>query len=610
MSLICIKQKPEPAQYVCLALPSPVASCMDGLADRDGVNRPCACGNMPNMVRNIAKIFRIYNNVWTQEIYPIIFKPHTNEEVRYVMQWFYNLKIGKKLILAFSVLLALSCGLGAFSISQLVKVSQASSDIADNWLPAVRHIGQMQASMARYRISEGNHILSAEESEMLGVDKSMTTRLDLLAKQQAAYALLVSEPEEKRIYAELQVALKDYLAQSRQLADLSHAGKKDEARALFRGASNKIFRQINDQLEALAKINDDGSQASGESARATFGTARQLIFGTLLALVVVGVGLALFVARTVATPLQEAVRIAQRVAAGDLSTNIGAGGADETGQLMTALGAMNASLLQVVGKVRSGTDLIATASAEIASGNLDLSSRTEEQASSLEETAAAMEQITSTVKQNADNARQAKELAESASGVAGHCGTVVGQVITTMDSISASSRKIVDIISVIDGIAFQTNILALNAAVEAARAGEQGRGFAVVASEVRNLAQRSAAAAKEIKILIDDSVAQVGAGTTQVQSAGKTMADVVDSVRRVTEVVAEITAASNEQSVGIDEVNRAIIQMDSVTQQNAALVEEAAAAAASLEEQAAALAEVVSVFRLVPHETSTQRRLA
>ncbi len=527
------------------------------------------------------------------------------------MQWFYNLKIGKKLILAFSVLLAMSCGLGIFSISQLVKVSQASSDINDNWLPAVRHIGQMQASMARYRISEGNHILSSEETEMVDVDKSMTTRLATLAKQQAAYAQLVSEVDEKRLYADFQAALNDYLSLSRQLAALSHGGKKDEARTLFRGASNKRFRQLNEQLEALAKINDDGSQASGESARATFGTARQLIFATLAGLVVVGLGLAMFVARTVATPLQKAVGIAQCVAAGDLSADIAPGGADETGQLMTALGAMNASLLQVVGKVRSGTDLIATASAEIASGNLDLSSRTEEQASSLEETAAAMEQITSTVKQNADNARQAKELAQSASGVAGHCGVVVGQVITTMESISASSRKIVDIISVIDGIAFQTNILALNAAVEAARAGEQGRGFAVVASEVRNLAQRSAAAAKEIKTLIDDSVAQVGAGTTQVQSAGKTMSDVVDSVRRVTEVVSEITAASNEQSVGIDEVNRAIIQMDSVTQQNAALVEQAAAAAASLEEQAAALAEVVSVFRLVPQqqERTTQRRL-
>ena len=514
------------------------------------------------------------------------------------MGWFNNFNISRKLIVSFSVLIILTSVLGLFSISQLVKVSQASSDIATNWLPAVRYLGQMQNSLSRYRISEATHILLSEEADMAATDKSMATRLETLGKQQADYAALVSEPEEKRIYAELQKSLEDYKRLSQELKSLSHAGKKDEARVLFRGASNKQFRQVNEQLEALVKINDAGSLASDQLASATFSQARSLILVMLAVLIVVGLALAIFVARTVALPLREAVGVAQRVAAGDLTAIISRGGADETGQLMTALAAMNSSLLQVVGEVRSGTDTIAIASAEIASGNLDLSSRTEEQASSLEQTASAMEELTSTVKQNADNARQAKQLSLSASSVAGDCGKVVGDVITTMDSISASSRKIVDIISVIDGIAFQTNILALNAAVEAARAGEQGRGFAVVASEVRNLAQRSAAAAKEIKTLIDDSVSQVSAGTAQVQHAGKTMAEVVDSVRRVSDVVSEITAAGEEQSVGIEEVNRAIIQMDSVTQQNAALVEEAAAAAAALQEQAAKLASVVSVFRL------------
>ncbi|MGK5026268.1 methyl-accepting chemotaxis protein [Janthinobacterium sp. RB2R34] len=514
------------------------------------------------------------------------------------MGWFNNFNISRKLIVSFSVLIILTSVLGLFSISQLVKVSQASSDIATNWLPAVRYLGQLQNSLSRYRISEATHILLNEEADMVATDKSMATRLETLGKQQANYAALVSEPEEKRTYAELQKSLDEYKRLSQELKSLSHAGKKDEARVLFRGASNKQFRQVNDQLEALVKINDDGSLASDQQASATFSQARSLILVMLAVLIVVGLALAIFVARTVALPLREAVGVAQRVAAGDLTATISRGGADETGQLMTALAAMNSSLLQVVGEVRGGTDTIAIASAEIASGNLDLSSRTEEQASSLEQTASAMEELTSTVKQNADNARQAKQLSLSASSVAGDCGKVVGEVITTMDSISASSRKIVDIISVIDGIAFQTNILALNAAVEAARAGEQGRGFAVVASEVRNLAQRSAAAAKEIKALIDDSVVQVSAGTAQVQHAGKTMAEVVDSVRRVSDVVSEITAAGEEQSVGIEEVNRAIIQMDSVTQQNAALVEEAAAAAAALQEQAAKLASVVSVFRL------------
>jgi methyl-accepting chemotaxis protein len=271
---------------------------------------------------------------------------------------------------------------------------------------------------------------------------------------------------------------------------------------------------------------------------------------------------------------------------------------DEIGQLLQGLHDMSQNLLKTVREVRSGADTIATASSEIATGNLDLSSRTEQQAGSLEETASAIEQLTSTVKQNADNAREANQLALTASNVAVEGGAVVGQVVDTMGAINESSRRIVDIISVIDGIAFQTNILALNAAVEAARAGEQGRGFAVVASEVRSLAQRSASAAKEIKSLIDDSVDKVGSGTRLVEQAGKTMTEVVSSVKRVSDIVAEISAATQEQSTGIGEVNHAITQMDQVTQQNAALVEEAAAAAGSLQDQAAKLAQVVSVFKL------------
>jgi methyl-accepting chemotaxis protein len=304
------------------------------------------------------------------------------------------------------------------------------------------------------------------------------------------------------------------------------------------------------------------------------------------------------VARSISRPLNEAVRIAQTVAAGDLTSRINADGDDEASQLLRALKDMNESLVRIVGEVRVSTDTIATASGQIASGNMDLSVRTESQASSLEKTASSMEELTSTVKQNADNARQANQLAVSASEVAVKGGSVVTQVVDTMGSINASSKKIVDIIGVIDGIAFQTNILALNAAVEAARAGEQGRGFAVVASEVRSLAQRSASAAKEIKTLIGDSVDKVDVGAKLVDQAGATMQEIVDSVRRVTDIMSEITAASQEQMSGIEQVNQAVTQMDSSTQQNAALVEEAAAAAQSLRDQAGRLSQVVSVFKL------------
>ncbi|NMM28707.1 MAG: HAMP domain-containing protein [Glaciimonas sp.] len=321
------------------------------------------------------------------------------------------------------------------------------------------------------------------------------------------------------------------------------------------------------------------------------------LFALIAVLLAVGL-LYLVLQRMVTQPLKEAMKAAQQLASCDLTTQVHVGRRDEIGQLMQAMNGISQGLARVVGNVRVGTDTIAVASREIASGNADLSSRTESQASSLEETASSMEQLTGTVHQNADNARQANQLAASASTVAVKGGQVVSQVVDTMGSIKASSRKIADIISVIDGISFQTNILALNAAVEAARAGEQGRGFAVVATEVRNLAQRSASAAKEIKALIDDSVRQVDQGSKLVDAAGQTMSEIVSSVKRVADIMSEITAASQEQSAGIEEVNQAIGQMDEMTQQNAALVEQAAAAAESLQDQAKSLAQAVSVFKL------------
>ncbi|OHV95394.1 chemotaxis protein [Janthinobacterium lividum] len=334
-----------------------------------------------------------------------------------------------------------------------------------------------------------------------------------------------------------------------------------------------------------------------EAAAALQARTHWTLLGGGAAALILAALIAWWLAHNISGPLRAAIDVARQVAHGDLTVQVDVRSKDETGELMQALKDMTASLLRIVTEVRGGTQAIATASRQIASGNIDLSARTEQQASSLEETASSMEELTSTVQRNAQNASEANGLAASASTVAGKGGAVVAQVVETMGSINDSSRKIVDIIGVIDGIAFQTNILALNAAVEAARAGEQGRGFAVVATEVRNLAQRSAGAAKEIKGLINDSVAQVENGARLVDEAGHTMREIVDSVHKVSSIVGQISAASDEQRAGIEQVNQAIGEMDQVTQQNAALVEEAAAAAESMQEQAARLADAVSVFR-------------
>ena len=351
----------------------------------------------------------------------------------------------------------------------------------------------------------------------------------------------------------------------------------------------------------VASVLDRSNQmmaAANEQQQASYKAACLLLLTAVVLAAVFGGAVTLWLGKSITRPLHQALELAETAAAGDLRSTITSTSKDETGQLLQALCGMNSSLTKIVAEVRHSTNTISDASKEIARGNLDLSARTEEQASSLEETASAMEQLTSTVKQNADNAKQANGLAVTASEVALKGGAVVSQVVETMGSINESSKKIVDIISVIDGIAFQTNILALNAAVEAARAGEQGRGFAVVAAEVRNLAQRSAAAAKEIKALIGDSVEKVGAGAKLVDQAGATMDDIVASVKRVSDIIAEISIASAEQTTGIEQINIAIMQMDQVTQRNAALVEEAAAAADAMQHQGTVLVDTVSVFKI------------
>ena len=514
------------------------------------------------------------------------------------MKWFYDLKIATKLIASFAVVLLLTLVMGVGAMVSTARVSAASNDLAGNWMPSVRVVLELRADLGDMRRWELSHLLSEDPAEYATYDARIATAQASMKTHRATYEKLISSPEESAIVAEFDRAwsafMNDHVAMIRMSAD----GRKAEARALLKGSSATTLGQLVELANKLVKINIDGGDAASEAATATYDQA--LLTSTVLLVLNIGIGiaLALWIARIVSGPLRQAVSVATAVAGGDLTRTIEVDSACETGQLMGALRDMNGNLQRLVSQVRGGTDTIATASAQIAAGNQDLSSRTEEQASSLEETASSMEELTSTVKQNADNARQANELARSASGIAIKGGDVVGQVVGTMSSINESSRKIVDIISVIDGIAFQTNILALNAAVEAARAGEQGRGFAVVASEVRNLAQRSAAAAKDIKSLIDDSVEKVEAGSQLVDRAGSTMTEIVSSITRVTDIMREITSASAEQSDGIEQVNTAIAQMDQVTQQNAALVEQAAAAAESMQEQAARLSEVVGIFKL------------
>jgi len=389
-----------------------------------------------------------------------------------------------------------------------------------------------------------------------------------------------------------------YMAARDALFAAKRAGDHSELDRIYRAQLTPRTASYLATVDKLATMQITAADAVAAAILESYASTRVILFALGGAALALGIGCAWFIGRSITAPLRQAVDVAERVAGGDLSSRFTVERRDEVGQLMAALGRMNASLARIVGQVRDGTATIATASGEIASGNQDLSSRTEQQASSLEETAASMEELTSTVRQNTEHARRANTLAASAAGVAADGGRMVADVVATMGRIDAASQRIVDIIGVIDGIAFQTNILALNAAVEAARAGEQGRGFAVVAGEVRTLAQRSAAAAREIKGLIDDSVGQVQQGTGQVARAGATMEQIVDSIAQVTVIMGEIAAASEEQSAGIEQVHTAIIEMDRVTQQNAALVEEAAAAADAMRDQAAQLAAVVGIFRL------------
>jgi methyl-accepting chemotaxis protein len=510
-----------------------------------------------------------------------------------------NLKIGARLGLAFGAVLSLTAVLALVGVTRLQQVSEATDGmnlatrkarLAENWLAANR----LSDALGEARLR------AADAADRETISAKMQLNSADITKVHDELEALVATPEGKALLAAVAEKRKAYTEVRQRVFALEDSGQADpaELKRLIDGGMRPALNAYNQSIEKLVERQTrvfDEANANVDQVAARARTTLTVVGLLALAL---GAAFAWRLTRSITVPLRRAVEVANAVAEGDLSTRIEADGGDETGQLMAALQAMNANLNALVARVRSGAETIAAAAVEVASGNHDLSSRTEQQAGSLEESASSMEELTGTVRQNADNARQGKHLATTASQIASHGGAVVAQVVETMGAIDASARKIVDIIAVIDGIAFQTNILALNAAVEAARAGEQGRGFAVVAGEVRTLAQRSAAAAREIKALIDDSVEKVDAGSRLVGEAGATMKDVVASVQRVTDIMAEISAASSEQSAGIVLVSQAINEMDHVTQQNAALVEEAAAATESMQEQAHSLAEAVGVFKL------------
>ena len=507
------------------------------------------------------------------------------------------MKIGSRLGLGFGVILTLMVVITAVSLWRLQTVAETTRQMMQEPLAKERLIGDWYRNIAS-GVRRTTAIAKSSDPSLasfFAADAAASTKGS--GEMQKRIEALITGAEEKALFAKLSEQRKLYLVSRDAITKAKATGQTAEIDGMlmqFSTVAETYQKMISDLLESQRRQLDQGAAAIENLAD----TSRAVLITLAMASTLLGALLAWYLTVGITRPLQAASRIARQVADGDLSTHIAVTGKDETGVLLQALKDMHDSLVRIVGEVRTGTDTMTTATAEIASGNMDLSARTEEQANSLGSTAATMEELTSTVKQNADNARQANQLAMTASQVAVRGGTVVAQVVDTMASINASSNKIVDIIAVIDGIAFQTNILALNAAVEAARAGEQGRGFAVVASEVRSLAQRSAAAAKEIKTLIGDSVEKVDAGGKLVSAAGTTMTDIVDSVRRVTDIMSEIVAASQEQSSGIEQVNRAIAQMDDATQQNAALVEQAAAASHSLQEQAAQLSQVVAVFKI------------
>jgi methyl-accepting chemotaxis protein len=522
---------------------------------------------------------------------------------------FARLRVAQQLFAAFFAVLALAAVMGATAIVGLHRVDAQAMALNDKWLQGVGHLAAMRAALVESRDFEIKHSRATDRSYHAEYEEKLGAAAKAAAAALTAYGTLLTSDAERETFAKLSKGWKAYEDAQKKIVALGRDKKQQDAADISDGLGSMAFDETVSALDALNKFNFEGAQQAAADVDVVHKNVRTLVAALLAATLLIGVVLSWVITRRLIAQLggepRVAAEVARAVAEGDLSTAIHVKPGD-TDSLMARLATMQRGLAQAVATVRQGSENVAISSAQIAQGNQDLSSRTEHQASALQQTAATMDQLGSTVRNNADNAKQANQLAAGASSVAVEGGEVVGQVVSTMKDINDSSKKIADIITVIDGIAFQTNILALNAAVEAARAGEQGRGFAVVAGEVRSLAQRSAEAAKEIKTLIGASVERVERGTALVDRAGQTMQQIVQSIRRVSDIVGEISSASVEQSSGVQQVGQAVTEMDQATQQNAALVEQSAAAAESLKQQAQQLVQAVAVFKLSAGETRSE----
>ncbi len=511
---------------------------------------------------------------------------------------FSRLNIASKLGLGFASVLALTLVVGWLALSQLSNLSVKTEQIATNNLPSVQYAAALSDLLNGVRRAEALHLLASDPA----VKAEQETKIADMRKQMDAVEIkagtVFTSDTEAQAFASYKKNRAEWAVAGAKMLELSRVNNASMAEGMYGDQVGKPFVAAMADMGKISSFNASEADTVWAETQQVVRQGKVTVIGALVAALLIGAGLAFLISRAITRPIADAMRVAREMSSGDMTHPLHTDGSDEIAKLLQSLESMRQSLSTVVSNVRHGSEGVASASAEIAQGNNDLSARTEQQASALEETAASMEELSAQVKHNADNAREANQLAATASQVAARGGDVVGKVVDTMKEINTSSRKISDIISVIDGIAFQTNILALNAAVEAARAGDQGRGFAVVASEVRSLAGRSAEAAKEIKLLINASVERVGQGTALVDEAGSTMSEVVDSIRRVTDMMGDISSASNEQAAGVAQVGEAVTAMDRTTQQNAALVEQIAAAASSLKSQANDLVQTVSVFKL------------